>query len=108
VSSASDRDNLVASRAAATTRAAPSRRATGTAVRPALPLPPRTSTLCPAAKPTRRRSATHDDIAGFIAAATATGSAASSSTTLRRGSISVRSAIEPSVVSSRTKQRSPR
>jgi hypothetical protein len=50
----------------------------------------------------RRRSATHDDIAGFIAAAIWMGSMPSGSTTLRSRSMTVRSAIVPSVVSSRT------
>ena len=50
----------------------------------------------------RRRSATHEDIAGFIAAATRTGSIPLGSTTLRSSSITVRSAIVPSGVSSST------
>jgi hypothetical protein len=42
-------------------------------------------------------------MAGFIAAATATGSLPSGSTTPRRESITVRSAIDPIAVSGRTK-----
>ena len=50
-------------------------------------------------KVVRRRSATHDDIAGFIAAATSTGSVPSGNTKLWRRSITVCSAIAPDVVS---------
>jgi hypothetical protein len=49
-------------------RPAPSRLATCTAMAPALPIAPRS--LCPGCGGTRRRSATQEDIAGFIAAAT--------------------------------------
>src|SRR2546429_3274138 len=48
-----------------------------TAIAPALPVAPRTRTLCPGWIGTRRRRATHDDIAGFIAAATFAASASS-------------------------------
>jgi hypothetical protein len=65
------------SRPAAITRSAPRRRATWIAIRPALPVGPSTRTSCPARKSIRRRSATHDDMAGFMAAATATGSLSS-------------------------------
>ena len=51
----------------------------------------------------RRRSATHDDIAGFMAAAMAAGSLPSGSTMLRRRSTTVCSAIAPMVVSGSTK-----
>ena len=85
---------------------APRYLATWTASRPALPVAPSTRTLWPGSKLIRRRSATHDDMAGFMAAAIATGSAPSGSTTLRRRSMTVRSAIAPIVVSSRTKYRS--
>ena len=46
-------------------------------------------------EPIRRRSATHDDIAGFMAAATSTGSLPPGSTKLRRRSMTVCSAIAP-------------
>ncbi|HEV7706685.1 MAG TPA: hypothetical protein VGP16_00675 [Asanoa sp.] len=80
---------------------APNRLAIWIAIRPALPVAPRTSTLCRRGKSTRRRNATHDDIAGFIAAAIRTGSMPLGRTTLRRRSMTVRSAIVASVVSSR-------
>jgi len=54
-------------------------------------------------KSIRRRSATHDDIAGFIAAATTTGSRSSGIVTLRCRSMRTRSAIEPRWVSGRRK-----
>jgi hypothetical protein len=82
---------------------APRRFATWTAIWPALPVAPRTSTSWPGWKDTRWRSATQDDMAGFIAAASATGSAPSGSTMLRRGSMTVCSAIAPRVVSGRMK-----
>ena len=56
---------------------------------------------CPRSKSILLRNATHEDITGFIAAATATGSMLSGRTTLHASSITVRSAIVPSVVSSR-------
>ena len=59
------------------------------------PVAPRISTLDPAAKLVRRRRASHDDMAGFIAAATATGSVPSGRTMLRRASMTVCSAIDP-------------
>ena len=77
--------------------------ATWTASRPALPVAPRTRTLWPGSKLIRRRSATHDDMAGFMAAAMATGSAPAGRTTLRRRSTTVCWAIAPIVVSSSTK-----
>jgi hypothetical protein len=49
------------------------------------------------------RSATQDDMAGFMAAATAIGSRSSGRTMLRRASMTVCSAIAPIVVSGRTK-----
>lgn len=56
----------------------------------------------------RERSAIHDDIAGFMAAAVATTSQSAGSDTLRRRSATVRSAIAPRVASGRTKYtRSP-
>ncbi len=82
---------------------APNSFAIWTASWPAFPVAPRTSTSWPAWKGTRWRSATQDDIAGFIAAATATGSVVSGSTTLRRVSMTVCSAIAPIAVSGRTK-----
>ena len=82
---------------------APRRFATWTAICPALPVAPRTSTSWPAWKDTRWRSATQDDMAGFIAAATVTGSVPSARTMLRRVSMTVCSAIAPMVVSGRTK-----
>jgi hypothetical protein len=50
-------------------------------------------------KSIRRLSATHADIAGFMPAATCTASAPAGNSTLRRRSITVRSAIAPNVVS---------
>jgi hypothetical protein len=56
----------------------------------------------------RERSAIHEDIAGFIAAAVATTSRSAGSGALRRRSTTVCSAIAPRVVSGRTKyKRSP-
>ena len=52
---------------------------------------------------TRRRSATHDDIAGFIAAATLATSTSSGSSIARRASTTALSAIVPSTSSSATK-----
>jgi hypothetical protein len=72
-------------------------------MRPELPVAPRIRTVCPGSKLMRRRSAIHDDIAGFIDAATRIGSAESGSAMLRRGSMTVYSAIAPMVVSGRTK-----
>jgi hypothetical protein len=94
------------SRPAATTFRAPNIRDTCTASSPELPVAPRISTSCPARNSARYRSASHDDMAGFMAAATATGSVPGGSTTLRRTSIRVCSAIEPRVPSCRTKYRS--
>ena len=54
---------------APTTRPAPRRLATCTAIPPAFPVAPRTSTDWPGSKGTRRRRATQADIAGFMAAA---------------------------------------
>jgi hypothetical protein len=54
-------------------------------------------------KPTRRRSATQDDIAGFIAAAIAATSTPAGSCTERLGSTSARSAIVPVTSSAATK-----
>ena len=51
----------------------------------------------------RVRSAIQEDIAGFIAAATVAASLSAGSATLRRRSTTVCSAIDPSVVSGRTK-----
>ena len=45
----------------------------GTAIRPALPFAPRTSTRAPGRKSIRRRSAIHADIAGFMPAASTAG-----------------------------------
>ena len=84
---------------------APSSFAIWTAIRPALPVAARTRTFWPAWNVTRWRSATHEDMAGFIAAATATGSLDPGRTTLRRGSMMVCSAIAPIVVSGRMKYR---
>jgi hypothetical protein len=72
-------------------------------MRPALPVAPSTSTLCPGASSMRRRSATQEDIAGFIAAASATGSVPAGSSIERRASITARSAIAPCGVSSSRK-----
>ena len=72
-------------RPAPTTRPAPSRLAICTAIAPALPVAPRTRTPCPRIG-TRHRSATHDDIAGFIAAATFATSASWGSSIERRTS----------------------
>ena len=77
--------------------------AISTAIRPALPVAPRTSTRCPGWSAIRVRSAIHEDIAGFIAAAIVAASLPAGSGTLRRRSTTVRSAIDPSVVSGRTK-----
>ena len=90
------------SRPAPTTRPAPSRLATCTAIAPALPVAPRTRTLCPGSIGTRRRSATHDDIAGFIAAASFATSASSGS------SIDRRSRRAPCPPSCRSRRRRPR
>ena len=73
-----------------------------TAMVPALPVAPRTSTLWPAVIGTRRRNATQDDMAGFIAAATSTNGTSAGSSTHRRGSTRARSAMVP-VSSSATK-----
>ena len=89
------------SRPAAITWEAPKRLATWIAIRPALPVAPRIATRWPGLKSIRRRNATHEDMAGFIPAATTTGSIESGRTTLRSRSITVRSAIVPRVVSSR-------
>ena len=91
------------SRPAPTTRPAPSRLATWTAIVPALPVAPNTSTLWPASIGTRRRSATHEDIAGFIAAATFATSTSSGSSIERGTSTSARSAIVPITSSPATK-----
>ena len=64
---------------------------------PALPVAPSTSTLWPGWKATRRRSATQEDIAGFIAAAIVTGSASGGQLDARRRSTTACSAIVPSV-----------
>ena len=82
---------------------APNSFAIWTAIWPALPVAPRTSTFCPAWNCTRWRSATQEDMAGFMAAATAIGSLPSGSTMLRRVSMTVCSAIAPIVVSGRMK-----
>ena len=63
-------------------------------------------TLCPAWNRTRWRSATQEDIAGFMAAATATGSLPEGRTMLRQVSMTVCSAMAPRVVSGRMKYRS--
>jgi len=78
---------------------APNSFAIWTASWPAFPVAPRTSTSWPAWKDTGWRSATQDDIPGFIAA----GSVLSGSTTLRWVSMTVCSAIAPIAVSGRTK-----
>ena len=91
------------SRPAPTTRPAPSSLATWTAIAPALPVAPRMSTLFPGSSGTRRRRATHDDIAGFIAAATFATSALPGSAIERRGSASALSAIVPITSSAATK-----
>ena len=83
------------SRPAPTTRPAPSSRAIWTAIRPAFPVAPSTRTLWPGSIGTRRRSATHDDMAGFIAAATLATSVPSGSSTARRTSTMAWSAIVP-------------
>ena len=77
--------------------------ATCTAIWPALPVAPRTSTLCPGEKLIRWRSATQLDMAGFIAAAIVAGSASGASVTLRRRSITVCCAMLPQRVSGRMK-----
>ena len=82
---------------------APRRFAICTAIWPAFPVAPRTSTFCPAWNGTRWRSATQEDMAGFMAAATAIGSASPGRTMLRRVSMTVCSAIAPTRVSGRTK-----
>jgi hypothetical protein len=74
---------------------APNLLATWIAIRPAFPVAPRIATRWPRLKSIRRRNATQEDMAGFIAAATAMGSISSGSTTLRSSSITVRSAIVP-------------
>jgi hypothetical protein len=51
----------------------------------------------------RRRSAIHEDMAGFIAAAIVEASAPAGRGTLRRMSTTARSAIDRCVVSGRTK-----
>jgi hypothetical protein len=79
--------------------------ATWTAIRPALPVAASTSTLWPGAKSIRRRRATHEAMAGFIAAAMGTGSVSAGRTMLRRRSTTVRSAMAPRLVSGRTKYR---
>ena len=73
------------------------------AIEPAFPAAPRTSTLCPGRIGTRRRSATQDDMAGFIAAAIRAGSASPGSSIVRRGSTATCSAIVPITSSSATK-----
>ena len=82
-------------RPAAITSPAPRCLAICTAIRPALPVAPSTSTDSPGASSARRRSPTQDDIPGFIAAAIATASTPSGSAPARRRSISARSAIVP-------------
>jgi hypothetical protein len=77
--------------------------ATWTAICPALPVAPRISTDCPTSIGTRRRSATQDDMAGFIPAAIFTTSASSGSGMLCRLSMTVRVAIGPTSSSSATK-----
>ena len=96
-------DSLPASRPAAMTCPAPKNFATCTASCPALPVAPRMRTSWAGSKATRWRRPTQEDMAGFIAAATATGSLSSGSTTLRRVSMTVCSAIAPIVVSGRMK-----
>ena len=59
------------------------------------------ATRCPSRKSILLRNATHEDMTGFIAAATTTGSLPSGRTTLRSSCITVRSVIVPSLVSSR-------
>ena len=70
--------------------ASANRLATCIAMRPALPVAPRISTLDPRLKWMRWRNATQDDITGLIAAATVTGSASLGSATLRSFSTIVR------------------
>ena len=82
---------------------APSCLATWTAIRPAWPVAPRTRTFCPGWNWIRWRSATQEDMAGFMAAATAMGSLPSGKTMLRRVSMTVCSAIAPIAVSGRMK-----
>jgi hypothetical protein len=60
-----------------------------------LPVAPSTRTLCPGLIGTRRRRATQEDIAGFIAAATFATSASSGSTIDLRVLASAFSAIVP-------------
>jgi hypothetical protein len=73
------------------------------AIDPALPAAPSTSTLCPGWIGTRRRSATQEDMAGFIAAAILATSTPSGNSTVRRGSTTAFSAIVPITSSSATK-----
>ena len=75
--------------------------ATRTAVRPALPVAPRTSTRCPGPNRALRRSASQEDMTAFTAGVTTTGSILSGSSTLRRGSTAASSAMDPAGVSGR-------
>ncbi|MFJ1896202.1 hypothetical protein [Streptomyces sp. NPDC088115] len=90
-------------RPAPITRPAPRCRAIWTASRPALPVAPRTRTELPGRSETRERSATHEDMPGFIAAATSAGSVPDGSTTARRRSATAFSAMVPGAVSEATK-----
>ena len=108
--SAVSSSSLVVSRPAAITWDAPNLLATWIAIRPAFPVAPRIATCGRPPKSIRCRSATHEDMAGFIAAATTTGSMVSGSTTLRSSSITVRSAMVPArrVVQDRVAERAGR
>jgi hypothetical protein len=70
---------------------------------PADPVAPRINTDWPGVNATLSCNDIHEDIPGFMAAASRTGSTSGGTGMLRRGSITVCSAIDPNAVSRRRK-----